>query len=160
MRVSLNITLVWFKFLQNRKLVELMWENIYYFETVMLRFKPILKVNPILKHVAISNKTHFQIYARICNNWRTSWFQLYGGNLIKRNYCHLFHSDISISKKERSQQRHKLFCFNWVTTLLPTLEKITNCRNCIFDIIQNYSFEDRTRIEISNDVLNIIVEHC
>ena len=32
---------------------------------------------------------------------------------------------------------------NMILVILPTLETITNCRNCIIDIIQNYSYQDR-----------------
>ena len=32
---------------------------------------------------------------------------------------------------------------NMILVILPTLKTITNCRNCIIDIIQNYSYQDR-----------------
>ena len=32
---------------------------------------------------------------------------------------------------------------NMILVILPTLETITNCRNCIIDVIQNYSYQDR-----------------
>ena len=31
---------------------------------------------------------------------------------------------------------------NMILVILPTLETITNCRNCIIDVIQNYSYQD------------------
>ena len=31
---------------------------------------------------------------------------------------------------------------NMISVKLPTLETITNCRNCIIDVIQNYSYQD------------------
>ena len=30
-----------------------------------------------------------------------------------------------------------------ISVKLPTLETITNCRNCIIDEIQNFSYQDR-----------------
>ena len=32
---------------------------------------------------------------------------------------------------------------NKILVILPTFETITNCRNCIIDVIQNYSYQDR-----------------
>ena len=32
---------------------------------------------------------------------------------------------------------------NMILVILPTLETITNCQNCIIDVIQNYSYQDR-----------------
>ena len=75
----------------------------------MLRFKPFLKVEAVLEHVAILNI-----------------LTCLGTEPVSR-----FMSEI-VTLTE-----------NMILVILPTLETITNCRNCIIDVIQNYSYQDR-----------------
>ena len=75
----------------------------------MLRFKPFLKVKPVLEHFAILNILTY----------------------------------LGIEPASRFMPEIVTMTEFMISFILPTLETITNCRNCIIDVIQNYSYQDR-----------------